>query len=250
MWFKLSATGNTGMFYGQNQYGDNYATLYIDATNKIKYNVYTATTPLAVYSYTWAAADTNWHALALVRNGTDLRLYIDGTYTAWTTVTTAISTQSIGPYAAVMDIGGSASAVWSGYDFTGTLDELRFTKGTARYTGASYTLQTTEFGGSIPSGYLHTLVYPMPIVPSHLGVVVKMDSAFTSNQHQYLRVEVSRDGTNWTDCHPITKIGTAGYYRAAMSDVNTSIAQHSAVAKISLSGSTDKKLQGYGIYGE
>ncbi|MFH1230708.1 MAG: hypothetical protein V1709_04340 [Planctomycetota bacterium] len=101
------------------------------------------------------------------------------------------------------------------------------------------------------NGFIHTIAYPMPTVPTHLGVSVKLDSAFTSNQHQYLKVDISRDGgTTFTDCHPITKIGTAGYYRADMETITSQPSGSTALAKISLTHSTTKALKGLSIYGE
>ena len=104
---------------------------------------------------------------------------------------------------------------------------------------------------SISSGFVHTLAYPMPTVPTHLGVSVKLDSAFTSDQHTYLKVDVSRDGgTTFTDCHPIVKVGTDGYYRADMETITAQPSGSTALAKVTLAGSTTKALKGVSIYGE
>lgn len=97
-------------------------------------------------------------------------------------------------------------------------------------------------------GYFHTQVFPTTITPTHAGVVLKLDSSFTSDQHTYLKCDVSRDGASFTDCHPITKVGSTGYYRAEMANVTGS--GSTVTAKIKLSGSTSKKLQGYGLYAE
>ena len=110
----------------------------------------------------------------------------------------------------------------------------------------SYTTPT-----SIPSGFLHSTSFPVPLVPVHLGVSIKLDSALVNGQHYYLTAQVSRDGgTTFTDCHPITKIGTAGYYMAQMKSVAGQPSGSSVVAKVGLANSTTAKIKGYSIYGE
>ena len=130
-----------------------------------------------------------------------------------------------------------------------TVSSLYGKKGGSGIVIISY--PTGSLTTSFSSGFIHTLAYPMPTVPTHLGVSVKMGSAFTSNQHQYLKVDISRDGgTTFTDCHPIVKVGTHGYYRADMETITAQPSGANALAKISLTNSTTKALKGYSIYGE
>lgn len=195
------------------------------------------------------AYDTNWHHVAWVRVNTDnadtaYRFFIDGVATAMTkthgnwnaTAPTVNGVVKLGTW--------SANYYWYGW-----IDEPRVSKNIARWT-SDFSVPTSEYSiASSTFGYIHTLVYPMPITPTHLGVVVKMDDVFpTNDQHQKLQVGVSRDGVSFTDCHPITKIGTAGYYRAEMANVTGTGA--TGTAKITLQGGTTQKLRGYGIYGE
>lgn len=78
-----------------------------------------------------------WHHVAFVRAGTTLQLFLDGVSQATATFTGAIDTITD-----TLDIGYD-NGVASRY-FNGNIDEVRITKGVARYTG-SFTPPTTPF---------------------------------------------------------------------------------------------------------
>ncbi len=90
----------------------------------------------------WTPTDGVWYHMAACRQGTNLRLFVDGTQIG-TTVTNST------------DISGSAEALVLGalrYSapiqyFNGWLEEVRITKGIARYT-ANFTPPTTPFPNS------------------------------------------------------------------------------------------------------
>jgi hypothetical protein len=82
-------------------------------------------------------SDDAWHHLALVRSGSTITLYIDGT--SYGSATDA-SSYSGGAYYV------GRNNVFSGRDLVAYIDELRITKGSARgYTGASITVPTAAF---------------------------------------------------------------------------------------------------------
>jgi len=93
---------------------------------------------------TLVASSTNssntWYHLAVVRNGTSLVMYRDGTSVASTTISSSI----------VFDWGKLGSRIgggnWDGAQsyFNGYIDDLRITKGFARYT-ATFTPPTAAF---------------------------------------------------------------------------------------------------------
>lgn len=66
-----------------------------------------------------------WHHVALVRNGSNYKLYVDGALE----VTLAASTHTISQI-----VVGHLTDMNSGYGFVGYIDDLRVTKGVARYT--------------------------------------------------------------------------------------------------------------------
>jgi len=75
----------------------------------------------------WVAA--TWYHLCFERAGNTCRVYRDGVILATSTASTNAS-----DVAAIMAIGGSASTNWFGMG--GNLEEVRITKGVARYNGA------------------------------------------------------------------------------------------------------------------
>lgn len=78
-----------------------------------------------------------WHHVCLVRNGNDLRSFIDGQQVG----TTATFTDPINTSAATLRIGWDAEI---NPPFNGRIDELRISKGVARYTG-NFTPPTAPF---------------------------------------------------------------------------------------------------------
>lgn len=80
-----------------------------------------------------------WHHVAVTRNGSTMRLFVDGVQESSTTVSFTISTNNSGP----LVIGGGAYAPTT-RSFSGYIDELRITKGVARYT-ANFTAPTAPF---------------------------------------------------------------------------------------------------------
>lgn len=79
-----------------------------------------------------------WYHLAIAREGDDLRLFVGGSLEATTTGWLATSIGGTG----TIKIGGNQSG--SNDQFRGRLDEVRITRGVARYT-ASFTAPTAKF---------------------------------------------------------------------------------------------------------
>ena len=82
--------------------------------------------------WTDAAAGT-WFHLAFVRNSTTGLIFINGV-SQTTTENTAFGTNDVGDLAADLWVGGNNSAGGITQEFGGHLDELRITKGVARWT--------------------------------------------------------------------------------------------------------------------
>ena len=102
-----------------------------DTSNKILLAVRSGGTAYTIKSIS-AASTGVWQHVAVVRNGTSLALYIDGALQESTNVSTAAFNDvaynlTIGAYLASGSPG--ASSYWHGY-----VDDLRITKGVARYT--------------------------------------------------------------------------------------------------------------------
>ena len=80
-----------------------------------------------------------WNHIAVVRDSTSLRLYMNG---ALQGSGTATRNYGVYEYKIGADFGGA------GYDLQGYIDDFRFTNGVARYTGSSYTVPTAAFPNS------------------------------------------------------------------------------------------------------
>ena len=96
--------------------------------------------------------DTDWHHIAFVRNGNDLKYYFDGTQTGSTADVTG---ESFGDSTNTVYIGRSQGGheAWSGY-WNGYQDEYRVSD-TARYTG-NFTPSTSAF---TPDAYTLLLLH-------------------------------------------------------------------------------------------
>lgn len=99
-----------------------------------------------VASYGWPSSGTvdlrtTWHHVALVRNSTNLDLYIDGTAQTKSTFT-AISTNSMDAGSSAFGIGARPSD--GNFSVNGNIDSMRISKGIARYT-SNFSVPTGPF---------------------------------------------------------------------------------------------------------
>lgn len=80
-----------------------------------------------------------WNHMAVVRDSTSLRLYMNGSLQG-----SGTAARNYGDYQYKIgtDYGGA------GYDLQGYIDDFRLTNGVARYTGSSYTVPTAAFPNS------------------------------------------------------------------------------------------------------
>jgi hypothetical protein len=84
-------------------------------------------------------SDSAWHHIAATRSGSSLRIFIDGTQTG--TTNTTLGTASIDNAIADYRVGSTTDGA---LNFNGYIDDLRITKGYARYT-ANFTAPTAAF---------------------------------------------------------------------------------------------------------
>jgi hypothetical protein len=91
---------------------------------------------------TWG---TDWHHIAVIRNGTNFYIAFDGVLQALTTVT-AISTNSLNNINTTLYFGHYPGYSWA---INGWLDELRISSGIARWT-SDFTVPDSEYTEPIP----------------------------------------------------------------------------------------------------
>ena len=98
--------------------------MYYRSTNKFAF--YGNSTLYLESSSTYSL--NQWYHVAVVRSGTSLALYVDGTSVATTTTSDSIGSSSEGSYIGT-NYGVRPMQDWNGY-----IEEVRITKGLARYT--------------------------------------------------------------------------------------------------------------------
>lgn len=114
-------------------HGSNGGTMNI-ANTKIRYYNSTIGISSALYTTGATISYATWHHVAFVRSSGTTTIYLDGTAGSSASDTHNYTAQTL----TIGDYGGGS------YGYAGTLQDLRITKGLARYT-ANFTAPTTEF---------------------------------------------------------------------------------------------------------
>lgn len=155
MWAARSVTGVRQYLIDQtDSAGANVNTSFMleyTAANKLQVTAMNAVTPLSNYiqvASTAAVTDNNWHHVAMVRNGTALNVYLDGVPVISTTINFTVN-----PSAQPLSVGAMSSF---GLSLNGYLDEVRISKGIARWTSdfsaslstSAYAQPNVTFGGA------------------------------------------------------------------------------------------------------
>jgi len=128
-----------------------------------------------------------WYAIAIVKDGDGIRLYKNGALVDSDTAITMFSRTTL-------DIG-------RGYDgtnaFVGNLDELRISKGDARYV-ADYTVSTEEFGTTTPEPE-----FPVASVQYKINPSIWMPNKYVSENDEFTVSDTIIGGVEITnlDCH-------------------------------------------------
>lgn len=99
-----------------------------------------------VAAITSTIAAGNWYHIAVVRSGTSTRMYVNGSQVG----TTYTDNNDYGTTKPLV-IGANLNAA---ANLAGSIDEVRISKGVARYTGASFTVPTAEFTADVNTSLL------------------------------------------------------------------------------------------------
>jgi hypothetical protein len=131
-WVRFSNITGAQSFVGQYESGTSSWYLVKDANHKLRLS-FTAPGDVSVAEYlmssAWSVAANIWYHVAFERTTTTAKVFIDGV-SQTLTETTAFGTNNTGNVAAVLDIGQIAS----GNYLNGWIDELRISKGVARWS--------------------------------------------------------------------------------------------------------------------
>lgn len=145
-WVRFASVSAVEGFGGQRVDSNNQWQFFKNTAvnlNKIRIFFVSAGTTKADYVMTdaWVPLIDTWYHIAVVRNGTSILLFIDGT-SQTLTETVAISTNDLGNVAADFQFPGTG--VLGGSPLNGWLDEYRISKGVARWT-ANFTPPTSPY---------------------------------------------------------------------------------------------------------
>ena len=143
-WFKTDMadghiSSNGPAFFGFNDSGSNYDNrLMLQMSSKTNLRFYRAAS--SYHDMTVSALnDDAWHHIAIVSDGTDYDIYLDGSrLTTDAGDSRQINSDDTFIIGAELDSGPSTGNYFSGY-----IDDFRITNGVARYTGASFTVPAT-----------------------------------------------------------------------------------------------------------
>ena len=138
-WMK-PAPGSSGAFISRFEV-DSRGTgwqIYLESNGKLSFYHYARGGTYPISGVGPDVRDGNWHHVAVTRVGTVVRMFVDGVL-----VGTGTSTANYTATICKLSIGYQVQG-YARYPFRGGIDEVRITKGVARYT-ANFTLPTTPF---------------------------------------------------------------------------------------------------------
>lgn len=142
LWMKSPGNGAYDQICGQRTTSDDYnqnLAVTRNNTNNTLLMGYTNGTSIISAAGTAVVFDDQWHHIALVRNGTSMKQYVDGVLDASLTLTAGFSLIDM---ATKLSIGRSGE--YNGQYYKGYIDEFRLTDGIALYT-ADFTPPTEPF---------------------------------------------------------------------------------------------------------
>ena len=187
-WIRFAALGNNTIFShwanGTSSSMSYYLT-YFNSSGILRLGYYLSGN--ADTSYSWSPSTGTWYHIALERSGTTIKVYIDGT----SVISVAASTTALRDSEDPIRVGvfndastGSPSLDWY---FNGHIDDLRITKGLARY-GTNFTPPTSAHETTGGDGNL-------PVVLDADATGVRVDYDGTTNQARIAKAWVNFNGT-------------------------------------------------------
>ena len=135
-----TSKGKVFMEYGPHQSGQQFFDIAVVETGQIAVSLYNGS------AYVYSIANTlplnAWTHIAAVRSGNNVYLFINGSLSASTTYT-----GSFAPTGKTLTIGYTTSNNGTNYPMSGYIDELRISKGIARWT-SNFTPPTNAYGAA------------------------------------------------------------------------------------------------------
>jgi hypothetical protein len=152
---------------------------------------------LAIYGSGWNITANgnislnNWHHIAVCSVGGIISIYIDGTNETISRVGTPTFS------AGALKMGGGYSEDYQYGSINGWVDELRISKGIARYT-SNFNPQTNEFRANVRNMTLSSIQFPAISEPEKARIVILEEDIDSIILNTDLEAYVSRDdGLTW-----------------------------------------------------
>lgn len=143
MWAYLSDYYTNDGFYSQYTVSDNIVWDYV-GPNAVRIQITSGSSVITDGSWTWTPSSATWYHLALVRYGNNLSFYVNGTAIGSAVSVTGDSVPDIGA-AAIIGYSGRTGSTFKGY-----IDEVRVSKGVARWT-SNFTPPTGVYANAYPT---------------------------------------------------------------------------------------------------
>ena len=223
-WIRFAALGNNTIFsHWANGTASSmsYYLTYFNGSGILRLGYYLSGN--ADTSYSWSPSTGTWYHIALERSGTTIKVYIDGTSVISVSASTTALRDSEDPFRVGVFNDASTGSPTLDWYFNGHIDDLRITKGIARY-GTNFTPPTSAHETTGGDGNL-------PVVLDADATGVRVDYDGTTNQARIAKAWLNYDGTTPSirdsyNIGSVTDNGTGQYtvnYSAAMTDANYSI---------------------------
>ena len=223
-WIRFAALGNNTIFsHWANGTASSmsYYLTHFNSSGLLRLGYYLGSNLDA--SYSWSPSTGTWYHIALERSGTTIKVYIDGTSVISASASTTALRDSEDPFRVGVFNDASTGSPTLEWYFNGHIDDLRITKGIARY-GTNFTPPTSAHETTGGDGNL-------PVVLDADATGVRVDYDGSTNQTRIAKAWVNFNGTGTVairssyNVSSITDTGTGDYdlnFGTAMSDTDYS----------------------------
>ena len=188
-WIRFAALGNNTIFShwanGTSSSMSYYLT-YFNSSGILRLGYYLSGN--ADTSYSWSPSTGTWYHIALERSGTTIKVYIDGTSVISVSASTTALRNSEDPFRIGVFNDASTGSPSLDWYFNGHIDDLRITKGLARY-GTNFTPPTSAHETTGGDGNL-------PVVLDADATGVRVDYDGSTNQARIVKAWLFIDGEN------------------------------------------------------
>ena len=234
-WVRFNSLAIDSGLVGQHVDGQNMWRLWWEqSTSKLKFENFISSNLTLDIANSWSPSTNTWYHVALVRSGNDFLMFIDGTQIG----STITDTSEVSDFAAILTVG---TKLFSTKVLNGWMDEVRISKGIARFTSNfnlldNMTLQSNSFTAEVQ--------------PDNARIVIFEEDIDSVTLNTDLKAFVSRDGgTTFTQ---ITLVNEGQYESgrnilSASVDISAQPAGTSMEYKITTLNNKDLKIHGTGL---